>query len=159
MEKIIPEVVRTSVNGTKAIAYTDLIAILVEGMKEQQSEIDSLKNEVASLSIKSSSSLSKVQSNSTSTSFDEISPATLYQNALNPFSQSTRIRYSLPERVATAYLYIYDMQGKQLKQITIAERGEGSQTISGSQFTPGIYLYALLADGREVDVKRMILTK
>lgn len=59
MEKIIPEVVRTSVNGTKAIAYTDLIAILVEGMKEQQSEIDSLKNEVANLSINHHQALQK----------------------------------------------------------------------------------------------------
>ena len=53
----------------------------------------------------------------------------------------------------------YDQQGKQLKQITISERGEGNQTILGSQFTPGIYLYALLADGKEIDVKRMILTE
>lgn len=159
MEKIIPEVVRTSVNGTKAIAYTDLIAILVEGMKEQQSEIDSLKNEVANLSIKSSSSLSKIQSNSTNSSYDEISPAALYQNAPNPFSQSTQIKYYLPKSVTKALLCIYDLQGKQLKQITINERGNGAQIISASEFSAGIYLYGLIADGNEVDVKRMILTK
>ena len=37
--------------------------------------------------------------------------------------------------------------------------GDGSETISGSQFSAGIYLYALIADGKEVDVKRMILTE
>ena len=36
--------------------------------------------------------------------------------------------------------------------------GQSSETISGSQFSAGIYLYALIADGQEVDVKRMILT-
>jgi hypothetical protein len=51
------------------------------------------------------------------------------------------------------------MQGEQLKQIAITDRGEGQQTISGSEFPAGMYLYALLADGKEVDVKRMILTK
>jgi hypothetical protein len=40
-----------------------------------------------------------------------------------------------------------------------AQRGENSQLISGSEFEPGIYLYALIADGQEVDVKRMILTE
>ena len=61
--------------------------------------------------------------------------------------------------VSMAYLCIYDLQGKQLKQISISERGEGSQTILGSQFSAGIYLYALIVDGKEIDVKRMILTE
>ena len=55
-------------------------------------------------------------------------------------------------------LCIYDLQGKQIKQILIARRGEGSQMISGSELTAGMYLYTLIADGNEVDTKRMILT-
>jgi hypothetical protein len=43
--------------------------------------------------------------------------------------------------------------------LAIAQRGESSQLISGSEFEPGIYLYALIVDGQEVDVKRMILTE
>jgi hypothetical protein len=58
-----------------------------------------------------------------------------------------------------AYLCFYDLQGKQLKQITLTQRGEGSEIIQGSQFAAGIYLYALIADGQEVDVKKMILTE
>ena len=54
---------------------------------------------------------------------------------------------------------IYDLYGKQLKQIHLSQRGNGSQIISGSEFSAGIYLYALIADGKEVDVKRMILTE
>jgi hypothetical protein len=159
MEKIIPEVVRTSVNGTKAIAYTDLIAILVEGMKEQQSEIDSLKNEVASLSIKSSSSPSKVQSNSTNISLDEISPAVLYQNIPNPFNTTTTIGFYLPNTVNAATIYVYDMNGVQLKSYPITERGKGNVIIQGSELIAGMYLYALIVDGKVIDTKRMILTK
>jgi len=51
------------------------------------------------------------------------------------------------------------MQGSQLKQITLSSRGIGTKTISDSEFSAGIYLYALIADGKEIDVKRMILTK
>jgi hypothetical protein len=130
-------------------------------MKEQQAMIMELQQRIRSLEI-SDLNINKIKQSTTSSgllaSNETLSPV-LYQNIPNPFSQSTQIRYSLPETVATAYLCIYDMLGKQLKQVAIAERGEGSQIISGSQFTPGIYLYALLADGREVDVKRMILTE
>jgi hypothetical protein len=85
--------------------------------------------------------------------------ATLQQNAPNPFSQTTQIKYYLPATVKTAYLCIYDLQGAQLKQTAIQERGEGVQTLHGSELKAGMYLYTLIADGQEVDTKRMILTK
>ena len=72
--------------------------------------------------------------------------------------------HSAPQNNGTA-MFIEDypgfsiLSGRQLKQITLSERGEGSVTINGSELTAGIYLYALIADGREVDVKRMILTE
>ena len=90
---------------------------------------------------------------------NETREAVLHQNVPNPFNQSTQIRYYLPETVRNASLIIFDMQGKQLMQIPLTQRGEGVEIIQGSQLSPGIYLYALIADGREVDVKRMILTK
>jgi hypothetical protein len=40
-----------------------------------------------------------------------------------------------------------------------AERGEGVQVIPASDFRAGIYLYGLIADGSQVDMKRMILTE
>jgi hypothetical protein len=36
---------------------------------------------------------------------------------------------------------------------------ETTGTINGNSFEPGMYLYALVIDGKEVDTKRMILTK
>jgi hypothetical protein len=50
------------------------------------------------------------------------------------------------------------MQGKMLKKPD-APAGAHTLTIKGSELKPGIYLYALIADGKEVDVKRMILTE
>ena len=58
-----------------------------------------------------------------------------------------------------ADLYIYDMQGKQVKRITVSDRGESAVTLHGSELQAGMYIYALIADGQEVDSKRMILTK
>jgi hypothetical protein len=49
VEKIIPEVVFTGSNGYKSIEYGNLSALLVEGIKQQQQEIDSLKNQIQDL--------------------------------------------------------------------------------------------------------------
>ena len=57
VEKVFPELVKTDANGFKAVAYDKLSVILVKGMKEQQQQIDELKQiilemreEIASLS-------------------------------------------------------------------------------------------------------------
>jgi hypothetical protein len=44
VEPIVPEVVRTMTNGTKAVSYHSLVALLVEAIKEQQGQIRDLQN-------------------------------------------------------------------------------------------------------------------
>jgi hypothetical protein len=51
------------------------------------------------------------------------------------------------------------MQGKQIESYALASRGHGSLTIQGHSLPAGMYMYALVADGKEVGTKRMILTK
>ncbi len=43
VEKVLPEVVRETMNGTKSLAYGNIVALLVETVKEQQKQIDELK--------------------------------------------------------------------------------------------------------------------
>ena len=85
--------------------------------------------------------------------------AKLYQNAPNPWSSETVIRYSLPQTVSSACIYIYDMQGTQLKSIPAQGRGESQVTLTAHDLKAGMYLYALVADGKLIDSKQMILTK
>ena len=56
-------------------------------------------------------------------------------------------------------LYVYDLQGVQKHAIEITERGENSVNITASKLPAGMYIYTLIADGKEIDTKRMILTK
>ncbi len=63
----------------------------------------------------------------------------------------------LPESVQSATLYTYTMQGKTLQQIQITARGDTQVEITGNTLDSGMYLYALIADNEEIDVKRMIL--
>jgi hypothetical protein len=84
---------------------------------------------------------------------------TLYQNAPNPISEQTTIRYYINEKFQAAKLYIYDLQGVQLSYININNRGQGSISISAYDFKPGIYLYSLIVYNIEVSTKKMILTE
>ncbi len=47
-----PEVVKESPNGEKSVAYTELIPVLIEAVKEQQKMIEGLKAEVKQLKTK-----------------------------------------------------------------------------------------------------------
>lgn len=49
VEKVLPQAVTTLNDGTMAISYTDLIGVLVEAMKEQQTQIEELQKQVSSL--------------------------------------------------------------------------------------------------------------
>jgi hypothetical protein len=51
VEKVVPEVVTKEKNKEeyRAVKYDKMVALLIEGMKEQQKQIDSLKNEIKSL--------------------------------------------------------------------------------------------------------------
>ena len=83
----------------------------------------------------------------------------LEQNDPNPFTQTTVVRYTLPESVKSAFLYIYDLNGTQIDQKTLQDRGKSSVTLEAGSLAPGMYLYALVTDGKVIDTKRMIITK
>ena len=44
MEHAFPEVVFTNTDGTKAVSYGNIVAVLIEAIKEQQVQINELKN-------------------------------------------------------------------------------------------------------------------
>ena len=49
VEKVLPEIVQTRKNGHKAVKYEKLVALLIEGMKEQQETIDKLEDRIKKL--------------------------------------------------------------------------------------------------------------
>lgn len=171
LQKVFPELVEEGKDGIMRVDYIGLIPVIVEGLKEQSriieeqnrkiNELESLVESVSILNpvieVRSAEQVSDIAS--TAISGVVIEQCKLYQNAPNPFSVSTEIKYFLSEEVSKANLYIYDMQGKQLKNIPILSRGENTVHIQGAEFTAGMYIYTLIADGKEVDTKRMILTE
>lgn len=85
--------------------------------------------------------------------------AYLFQNNPNPFSSITEIKYFVPQETNSAILYVFDMKGVIIKTLPIVSKGQGIISINGYELNPGMYIYSLLVDGKEVDTKRMILTE
>ena len=46
MQKAFPEVVFENPDGTKAVAYANIVSVLIEAIKEQQQQIDELKRQI-----------------------------------------------------------------------------------------------------------------
>ncbi len=49
-----------------------------------------------------------------------------------------------------------DGNGRVIKTVPIADRGQGSLLVYGSDLSSGTYSYTLLADGKVVDTKKMV---
>ncbi|MDO9153395.1 MAG: tail fiber domain-containing protein [Paludibacter sp.] len=154
LQLIYPELVYEDTDGYLSVDYTGLIPLLIQSVKELKSEIDNLKIkniDSGQAKIKSSEVLPEET--------NALTYPVLEQNIPNPFNVSTAISYYLPNTITTAAIYIYDMNGVQLKSFSISQLGKGNITIQGSEFIAGMYLYALIVDGKVIDTKRMILTK
>ena len=164
VELIVPEVVKTMPDSTKAISYTDLIALLVEAIKEQQNIIENLQLEIASQKDALDVCCNKNQKSIQEFEFadptdEEMEDMKIYQNAPNPFHKNTTIQCYIPQTIQKAELCVYNMQGVQLKCLTVLERGTTTIQIQAGQLAAGVYTYLLMGDGKTSDAKQMILTK
>ena len=153
LKEIYPDLVVESQDGFLAINYLEIIPLLIRSVQELKCELDASKNNNAPVQRESTRSAKEE-----ATAIDAI-VTTLYQNTPNPFTESTLIRCDVANDVVKADLYIYNMNGEQITEYAITERGETSVTIDGGSLGAGMYLYALIVDGQVIDSKRMILTK
>lgn len=156
VKEVFPELVHTDKSGYMYVDYIGLIPVLVQSINELRAELALVKgekqeSEAPVMQAPQQAAQSEIEAGMTSPK--------LYQNAPNPWSSETVIRYSLPQEVRQAVIYIYDMQGAQLKSIPAQGRGESQVTLTAHDLKAGMYLYALVADGALIDSKQMILTK
>jgi hypothetical protein len=161
--QIMPDLVHyDSASGAYGVDYISFIPLLVEANKElltkqeaYESRLLALEKQVEKLTKKNSVSAREAETQAAL----EVTSLELFQNNPNPFNQQTEIRFSLSDVTKEAHLYIYDMQGRQVKSIVISERGAASIILQAESLEAGMYLYTLIADGQEVGTKKMILTK
>lgn len=151
VKEVVPEVVRTMPDGTLAVEYYSLIGLLIEAIKEQELKIESMSSIGPLAPLTNGTGL-----NNTANRNDN---NTLYQNVPNPFNKSTIIKYKLASDVSDASVIIFNMEGSLIKTYGGLDRVKGELTISSYELKPGMYIYSLIIDGKEIDTKRMILTQ
>ena len=163
LQKIFPDLVREGQDGYLTVNYTEMVPILLHCIKELKQEIEVLKASTSGemmsrTSLFSGGGIQDETANVGQVSSVPFNGASLMQNTPNPFSERTVIRFTLPENAQNAYIYIFDMQGKMQKQIPVNASMQ-SVTVNGYELSAGMYIYSLVVNGKEVDTKRMILSK
>jgi len=163
LQKIFPDLVREGQDGYLTVNYTEMVPILLHCIKELKQEIEVLKAStngemMSRTSLFSGGGIQDETANVGQVSSVPFNGASLMQNTPNPFSERTVIRFTLPENAQNAYIYIFDMQGKMQKQIPVNASMQ-SVNVNGYELSAGMYIYSLVVNGKEVDTKRMILSK
>jgi hypothetical protein len=180
VEKVFPEVINKDPEGNYSMAIQNLVAPVVEAIKEQQTEIKekdetiknlqlavgSLQNENALLKSRlenSENALSQCCTNykqgaaNSEPVSEEI--AKLEQNSPNPFNGIAIIRCYIPQSASKAILKIYSLTGEEIKSVSVNGKGVNELEIAGNTLSAGTYNYLLIVDGKTIDTKQMILTK
>jgi hypothetical protein len=76
----------------------------------------------------------------------------------NPAKNSTTIKYELPDGVNQGDIIFYDLQGRQVKTLTV-DRTFDSLLVSTAELAAGTYFYILRAGGNYVGSKKVVIIK
>jgi hypothetical protein len=154
-----------------SLRYADFVPSLVKAVQELSSQNDSLKNENASLrkdfndlknlvlSIQQKqeacSPCNAPGANAQTYNAIITDGASLQQNVPNPFSHSTTIGYTLPQKFSRAQMMITDKAGHTLLVKDLSGAGKGNVTVDASVLAAGAYNYSLFVDGKLIATRQM----
>jgi trimeric autotransporter adhesin len=134
---------------------TALTYILVNAAKEQQEQIQTLKQENQELKEELASIKALLIKHIPEAANQQ---ARMGQNNPNPYSQSTSIPYQFPLSASSAFIKVYSSTGQEVKSFNLTGKTNGEVTLSGSMLAAGTYVYSLFVDGVKIDSKKLVLT-
>ena len=158
VKEVFPDLVAEDKEGYMSVDYIGFIPLLVDAVKELRAEVEEQKRVIETLEGGVSPSMSPAAGKRNAEGKMTEQKASLAQNRPNPFRETTVIECTLPESVGEAMVCVYDLQGRQVRKLPVEGRGKTSVRLEGSGLGAGMYVYALVADGEEVESRRMILT-
>lgn len=149
LQAIYPNLVKEGQDGYLGVNYVELVPVLIRAIQELKGELDA---------VKGTSAAARRAPAATTINDAFGSGNVLYQNTPNPFKEQTTVRFSLADDAQSASICIFDMTGKMLKNLPIS-KGDTSVSVNGWELGEGMFLYTLIVNGKEIDTKRMIITK
>jgi len=145
VQKIIPSLVIASENGDLAMNYVGLIPVLIQALKEQQSQIEALKSQISENFQKQNQDLIALEN----TKIISVSP--------NPSQDVIAVSMNIDKSALNAKLMVYDLKGTILSSLNIHERDNNiTRTLQKDNFGKGVYIVSLLVNGKSIDSKKII---
>jgi hypothetical protein len=153
VQRVVPEVVTTNDNGIKTIAYSNMVGLLVEAIKQEDVKVNLLQHKLDSC----------IALNKQTGSVNDIDriggQAKLYPCVSCPVNHNATFQCYIPEHSKNASLLVFDMSGALKKTITITGKDTQYVSVNGGELNAGMYYYSLLVDGTEVDTRKIIMTQ
>jgi hypothetical protein len=146
VQNIYPEIVMEDGKGFLGINYMDLIPVLTEAIKEQQTEIKELREKIAVLEKGLASKGDNV-----------VSP--IITCTPNPFNEVATLTFTLDSENASkaTVVQIYDLKGALLKSYDVKPKvGVNSIDVNLSAFGTGIYYANLSVNGKTLSATAII---
>lgn len=148
-----PALIIEDAQGNEYVNYTQLVPILVQAIKELKTELDDLKEAVASSGTRKVNAATNIATNTLDEGRGSIS-----QNTPNPFTGQSTVRVSVPDDASDAYVDILTLNGASVKRIPVSN-GLSEVSLSSFDFAPGTYLYTLVVNGKVTETRRMIVNR
>ena len=156
LKQFYPELVYEDQEGNYSINYIEMVPLLVQSIKELSAKVETLEQQ---LGVQKQTKKVKSETTGIENNVSDIDMVRMDQNKPNPFSESTVIGLNIPDKTQKANIFIYDLSGKQIQNVPVAERGETNITVYASDLGAGMYIYTLVVDGKVVVTRRMIVEK
>lgn len=164
-----------------AVDYVSLIPYLVKALQEEHAANSELREQIAYLQQKVDDLAAQMRESRQDTKKpkgkenpapegedktvgigdgEKTASGRLFQNAPNPFSETSIIRYVMKRPMDGVSLRIFNMSGRLVCEIPIRPgEKEGRVEVSAGQLSPGMYTYSLIAGGEVLDSKKMVVTE
>ena len=144
----------------KAVNYIELIPVLIKGIQEQDQkmqQIVNLQQQINDLKLQILELKQMIQKQSGAQPSDAGTGYLLKQNTPNPVGNNTNISYTIPAGSVRTELILTNSLGQTIQ--TIAITGSGLLNIDTSTLTNGVYFYSLVADGKTMITKKLVVSK
>lgn len=153
VKQCFPDLIIRDAQGNEYVNYTQLVPILVQAIKELKTELDDLKEAVASSGTRKVNAATNIATNTLDEGRGSIS-----QNTPNPFTGQSTVRVSVPDEASDAYIDILTLNGASVKRFPVSN-GLSEVSLSSFDFAPGTYLYTLVVNGKVSETRRMIVNR
>lgn len=149
----------------KAVNYMELIPILIAGFKEQQTQIQSLQEQINGCCAANGTGapspagmqLNNAPEYQQSVKLTNVDKPMLGFASPNPNKGEVFVDYYIPEGTnGTSEMLFTDAQGRPVQTVRINSNGNGRLNIDTTSLAAGQYQYTLIVDGEIIATRKMI---